>query len=104
MDFVTARGLEAGLLYISSIIDRVESSRFFKSSNLCEPFLSGVGLYPSVGAKPLIEVGSKLLLDCLAYANGRRTLGMIAEILDCDESRIEAGFETLLQHKLVERL
>ena len=100
LSFVTARGLEQALAAYQRATEVIESDCTPIATVLCEPKMSDRGLRPTLGKRGSAD-GGKAMMDLLAYADGRRTLLEIADVINVPAWEVReladklAGFELL---------
>ena len=59
----------------------LENNRCYKTNGLCEPQLGKRGMYPTVGQKGTYD-GVRVIQNFLAYADGKRDLIAMSDLLD----------------------
>ena len=87
LDIISQKNLEDSLNKLKIIIDCLELDLFPKSKILCEPFLSKRNLYPKISHYDFKKKASEsmdLRKDILSYANGKRNIFEISEIINQD--------------------
>jgi aminopeptidase-like protein len=94
LQLVTPAGLSGGYEMVRRCLEAVENNFIYKINCIGEPCLGKRGLYPTLSQKGGAE-SVKLMMDFIAYADGRNDLMSIAE-------RIGASFQDLLP--IVEKL
>jgi aminopeptidase-like protein len=99
---VTAAGLEGGLSLIQEAVRLLESNDVFRSTVAGEPQLGKRGLYPTLSMKGS-AAGVRLMMDILAYADGRTDLLQIADIIGADFQQCAEVAATLVEHGLLSR-
>ena len=96
LDLVTAKGLGDALVAYQKIIESLELNCIPVCKVLCEPKMSDRGLRPTIG-----KVGSaescKNLMNLIAYADGKKTLLEISEIINVPAWELRDLVETLVK-------
>ena len=91
---VTQKGLEGSLNVMKNIIDAFELGLYPETKILCEPNLGKRGLYPLISKKNNRNDEINLRMNLIAYADGKKNLFEIANILNkslsqvCNEYRL----------------
>ena len=100
LDFVSPEGFQGSFELIMKIVSILECNRIYKSKVLCEPQLGRRGLYSTIS-----RIGSKeeyrRIIDFLAYANGKRDIIEIANILSCTCAELDEVAHTLRANGLI---
>lgn len=103
LNFVTPKGLEESYNFYVKVIEVLENNAFCVSKILCEPHMSSRGLYHTLSHIG-IEKKTKLMMDFLAYADGKNDLIDIANILGVSAFRLIEIKDILLKHQIIEKL
>lgn len=88
LQLVTPAGLAGGYEMVRRCVEVLENNFTYKINCIGEPCLGKRGLYPTLSTKDSAH-GVKVMMDFIAYADGRNDLMTIAE-------RIGASFQDLL--------
>ena len=78
LDFISDKGLNGAFEALALSIICIENNQIYKSTNLCEPQLSRLGLRSTVGAIDNMTQFNKDVTNVLAYADGKKDLISIA--------------------------
>ncbi len=99
LSLISPEGLQGAYENILLTLKIIENNSFFVSTTLCEPMLGPRGLY-DVGAndKP------SNLVNFLSYADGKKDLIDIAEILDIPAWELFEVIKKLKQNKLIKTI
>lgn len=101
LNFVTARGLGASFLVHQALIETLEANTVPVSRVLGEPMMSSRGLRPTLG-----RAGSALstmtMMNLLAYADGKRDLIAIAELIGIPALDLSVAAATLRDAGLID--
>lgn len=81
----------------------LESNDIYKAVCLCEPQLGKRGLYPSISKKGSSK-SVNTLKNILAYANGKRDLLEISDILNTPMEEMVKIVNVLCEQDLLERI
>ena len=96
LDFISKEGLLGGYSILSQTINLIEKNLVYKPVIYCEPQLGKRNLY-NVG----INDAPDLLVNLLAYIDGKLDLLSIAQILNKDFFECVEVCEVLIKHKLI---
>jgi aminopeptidase-like protein len=100
LNFVTPSGLEGGYRALKSAIEAIEINGRPRALVLGEPQLSKRGLYPTISQKgSAYEV--KAMMDLLTYADGKRDLIEIADLIGVRIQKLGEIMERLIEHELI---
>lgn len=105
LDFVTANSLQETADFYEKLLSVLEYDGIYLSNSIGEPFLTEILHYPSVGAAAPGKDKRpeyRLLLDFLAYADGRR-LVEIAESMEISACQLIPIIDIGLAHNLIRR-
>ncbi|MDE6167269.1 MAG: DUF4910 domain-containing protein, partial [Acetatifactor sp.] len=80
MDFISPEGLQGMYDVYEAIFNTIEYNAFYRIKCLCEPQLGKRGMYPTVSKKDSYDT-VKGMVDFIAYADGRRDLIDISNII-----------------------
>jgi aminopeptidase-like protein len=100
LQFVTPKGLQESFNFYRRLIKVLEHNKVYKTTVLCEPQMGRRGLYQQIshtGRKGFV----KLLMDFLAYADGKNDLVDIANILQVSAYKLINVVEILKKHNLI---
>lgn len=100
---VTSEGLQGGYTVLKNCLELLEKNKIYQITCLGEPQLGKRGLYPSVGAKN-IKKTIKVILDFLAYADGKRDLIEISDLIQVPVHEIYSVIEKLKSVELITEL
>ena len=78
LDFISDKGLNGAFEALALSIVCIENNQIYKSTNLCEPQLSRLGLRSTIGAIDNMTQFNKDVTNVLAYADGKKDLISIA--------------------------
>jgi aminopeptidase-like protein len=81
MDFITAEALGKSFEMTRELVGALEANGRYKVTTMCEPRLSPRGLYPSVSDKNSGGGAVRIMMNFLAYCDGRNDLFEISEII-----------------------
>tara|TARA_B100000989_G_C19532208_1_gene470724 strand:+ start:4274 stop:5620 length:1347 start_codon:yes stop_codon:yes gene_type:complete len=86
---------------IIKIIKIIEINTTYIHTKLGEPFLTKYNLYPSISSKNHLFKNTQLILDILAYSDGKNDLIDLANIIKKDIFEIKEVVDILFQNKLL---
>ena len=98
---VTQKGLEESLDVMIHIIDAFELGLYPKSTTFCEPNLGKRDLYPTISHKDVYSKEIFLRKNFIAYANGKRNIFEIANILKLNIKDLSDEYKILKKKKLL---
>ena len=101
---VTKNGLKGSYNYVTKIIDATESIAIKPKLKVkCEPNLGKRGLYPLISQKEVVGRNKFLvnMLNFLGYADGKKNLLEISEIIGIPVWDAKIIYKNLKKHKLV---
>jgi aminopeptidase-like protein len=103
LTLVTPSGLQGGYEALRLCLQAIESNRTYQASVLCEPQLGKRNLYDLVGTSRYGQGKSQgeVLLDVLAYCDGRHDLLAVAERVDQPIWLVAKAVKILLSEGLV---
>lgn len=102
LDFVTPSGLEGGYRALLRCIECLEQNYRLEGLVLCEPQLGRRGLYPPLGGSRESPSNSlTMMLDVLAYCDGKQSLLSLAEKIGRPVWELIETIDTLEQHELL---
>ena len=102
LDFVTPSGLEGGYRALLRCIECLEQNYRLEGLVLCEPQLGRRGLYPPLGGSRGSPSNSlTMMLDVLAYCDGKQSLLSLAEKIGRPVWELIETIDTLEQHELL---
>tara|TARA_A100001011_G_scaffold108460_1_gene115066 strand:+ start:7720 stop:8976 length:1257 start_codon:yes stop_codon:yes gene_type:complete len=81
LNIISDKSLNQSLDILKKLVDICELSLFPKTRILCEPNLSKRNLYPTTSKHNTMSKKLKLRKDIIAFANGKRSIFEIADIL-----------------------
>jgi aminopeptidase-like protein len=100
LSFVTSKGLNDSIKLYKNILITIEKSRLPLSINLCEPQMGKRGLYSTLGGK-VKDKNNKLIMNILAYCDGKNDILMIAEIVNEKYSDVVEIINLLTENNLI---
>jgi aminopeptidase-like protein len=100
LSFVTPGGLEASLDAYQRAIDIIDRDRTPRATVLGEPKMSDRGLRPTLGKRGS-AAASMAMMNLLAYADGRRSLLEIADVIGLPAWEVHELAETLARFELL---
>lgn len=105
MRLVSPSGLLGGLQAFQKAIQVIEANDTYITKILGEPNLSSRGLYPTISTKDFYDnsIVLQLMLNMLAYSDGKRDMLEIAELLEVPIWDLAKVARTLVTHGLIER-
>lgn len=80
LNLISPKGLQGTYEVYTAMIDAIEYNDFYRIKCLCEPQLGKRGMYPTVSQKGSYDV-VKSMVDFIAYADGKRDLIDISNII-----------------------
>lgn len=87
LEMISGKGLQGTYEMYEAIFDAIEYNAFYRVKCLCEPQLGKRGMYPSVSQKGSYDA-VKSMVDFIAYADGRRDLIDISNIIQVPIERL----------------
>lgn len=81
LNFISPQGMGNALEVLKKTVRGLENNRCYKTNGLCEPQLGKRGMYPTVGQKGTYD-GVRVIQNFLAYADGKRDLIAMSDLLD----------------------
>lgn len=103
MSYISDAGLYGAYDVLKKSIEVLESNDIYKAVCLCEPQLGKRGLYPSISKKGSSK-SVNTLKNILAYANGKRDLLEISDILNTPMEEMVKIVNVLCEQDLLERI
>ncbi len=97
---ISEAGLQGAFRVLKHCLDCLEHTITYRTTVLCEPQLMRRQLYPTIGRKG-IAASSRVLVDILAYSDGKNDLVDIANILGRPAWELFQAFQTLEDHQLL---
>ena len=104
LSFVTPKGLEESLLLYIKIVEVIENNYIYKTTVMCEPFMSKRDLYPAISSWNAKYDYSKLLLNILAYSDGTNDLIDLSNILGVCPLELIEPINVLVKEKLLKKV
>lgn len=101
LNFISQDGLEKSLECLLLIINTFEKGIYPLSLNYCEPFMSKYDLYPSNSFKNKFLKKSKMILNFIAYCDGKTDIFDICKKINCSLDEIEEILDICKNKKLV---
>lgn len=102
MEFVSCEGFLGSFSVMKKVIETIEYNDSYVTTVPCEPQLGKRGLYPNVSQKNTYDEVAPML-NFLAYANGKRDLLEISEIIHCSVDRLIPIIDKLILNGLIAR-
>lgn len=103
LSVISQEGLTGSLNVLQRAIEMLELNYVYENVVVCEPKLGARGLKPTLNTKSVGDE-SRLLMDMLAYANGRADLLEIAERIGADFFACAEIAQVLERHQLLRRV
>jgi aminopeptidase-like protein len=101
LDFISPEGLQGAYAVIKECLAVLEVNYCYRVKVPCEPQLGKRGLYPTISTLDSSNQ-VRVMLDFLAYADGKLDLLQIAELINADILECAKIAQTLKEHDLVE--
>lgn len=101
LNLVTEKGLQESLAMMQKILEALEENLVYKNQVLCEPQLGRRGLYPTLSTASSCTEEVNLMMDLLAYADGRLSLLEEADLVGRDIFRCAAIMRRLKENGLL---
>ncbi len=95
LNLISDKSLEQSLTVLKKLIDICELSLFPKTKTFCEPNLSKRNLYPTISKHNTLSKKLKLRKDVIAFANGKRSIFEISDILNTSIEEVYDEIKTL---------
>lgn len=100
LTLISPQGLAGGFVAIRKAIEIIENNSVPQVTVLGEPQLGKRGLYPTLGTKSQGDI-VRMMMDMLAYCDGKNMLLDIAEILGREMQELVPIYRSLNAHGLV---
>lgn len=100
LTLISPQGLAGGFAAIRKAIEIIENNSVPQVTVLGEPQLGKRGLYPTLGTKSQADT-VRMMMDMLAYCDGKNTLLDIAEIIGREMGELVPIYRSLNAHGLV---
>ena len=97
---VTEKGLQGSFEVMKNIIDTFENDPFPKTQIYCEPNLGKRNLYPTTSQKGVYTKEIKLRSDLIAYADGKRSIFEISNLLNLNLKEVCEQYKILKENKI----
>ena len=94
---VTESGLSGGFAVLRACLEAIEADGTYRSDILCEPQLGRHGLYSTLSSVENYTPDAGLLLDLVAYTDGKTSLLEIAEIIGRDVTECRKAVDRLVE-------
>ena len=101
MTLISPEGFEGSLELYKRILLTLEYNAHYRVTCMCEPQLGKRGLYPTVSKKNSYD-SVTAMLDFLAYADGKRDLVEISEVIHQPVEALIPVIDKLISEKLIE--
>jgi len=101
LSLVTPAGLEGGYTALKAAIEAIELNGTPKAMVLGEPQLGRRGLYPTISQKKSADE-VKAMMDLLTYADGKKDLIEIADMIDIPIKQLGEIAQRLIAHGLIQ--
>lgn len=102
MDLVSPSGFQGSYDVMTEVINALEYNDNYKIAVMCEPQLGRRGLYPTISQKGSYDE-VEAMVDFIAYADGKRDLIDISNIIGVKIKDLIPIIEKLYQNELLER-
>ena len=89
---------------MKSLIDNIEKSKFYRSTNLCEPFLTKHKLKKTISGERTMSNKTKNFIDIIAYSDGKNSLEDISKILKVKTKALNKYIKNLLKLKIIKKI
>lgn len=100
LTLISEAGLQGAFRVLKHCLDCLEHTITYRTTVLCEPQLMRRQLYPAIGRRG-IAASSRVLVDILAYSDGKNDLIDVANILGRPAWELFQAFKTLEDHELL---
>tara|TARA_B100000959_G_scaffold167758_1_gene175757 strand:+ start:5042 stop:6316 length:1275 start_codon:yes stop_codon:yes gene_type:complete len=104
LDYISSKGLNNSFKIMKSLIDNIEKSKFYRSTNLCEPFLTRYKLKKTISGERTMNNKTKSLIDIIAYSDGKNSLEDISKILNIKIKALNKFIKNLLKLKIIKKI
>jgi aminopeptidase-like protein len=102
LSLISPSGLEGAYLALQKCLRIIEANATYLATTPCEPQLGKRGLYPTLSTRDsAVAWDLRAMCNFLAYADGRRDLVEIAEVIGADALDCAGHAERLLKHGLL---
>lgn len=101
LSVISSQGLQGAFDVYMSIFEAIEYNGFYRIKCLCEPQLGKRGLYPDVSQKGSYD-NVKSMVDFIAYADGRKDLLEVSNIIGVPVSHLIPVINKLTEADLLE--
>lgn len=102
MDLITPAGFEGSYEVMTQVFMALENNRNYKATVLCEPQLGKRGLYSNISRKGINGKDVDILLDFIAYADGRNDLIEISNRIGVPIKALIPTIQILKENDLIE--
>lgn len=103
MSLISPKGLEGAFEVYVRMLEALEYNGFYRMKCLCEPQLGKRGLYPNVSQKGSYDA-VKSMVDFIAYADGRKDLLEISDVIGVPVRELIPIIKKLLEADLLEEI
>lgn len=100
LNLITPKGLAGGYAALRKAIEAIEANCYPKITVLCEPQLGKRGLYPTLSSGTS-GMSVRTMMNLIAYADGKKTLLDIADVIEVPIWELAPILNTLKQHGLM---
>jgi len=100
LKFIKLNKIKQSINTITKILQLIQSNITPEIKTFCEPHLSKYGLYPTLSRKNMSK-GYNNILNFVAYANGKRNLHELSDLLKIPYSKILKLYKLLKKKKIV---
>ena len=104
LDYISQKGLNNSHKVMKSLIKNLENSSFFKTTSLCEPFLTKHNLKKTISGERKMSFKTKMLIDAIAYSDGKFSLEDISEFTRIKKKYLNNILKNLIKYKIVKKL
>lgn len=101
LSFISPEGMGNALEVLKKVTQALEYNQYYRTTIFCEPQLGKRGLYPTVSQKETYA-GVRVTQNFLAYADGKKDLLEISELLNVPVEILTGTVDRLLKERLIE--
>jgi aminopeptidase-like protein len=99
---ITPNGLLGGFSVILRAIEIIENNMIIKTKVLCEPQFGKRNLRDTIGGARGLPLNSIIMSDLMVYADGKKDLLEVSEIINISFWELMPIIQTLVDHDLIE--
>ena len=104
LDYISSKGLNNSFKVMKNLINNIEKSKFYKSTNFCEPFLTKHNLKKTLSGERKMSFKTKMLIDAIAYSDGKFSLEDISIFTKIKKKHLNNILKNLIKYKIVKKL